>query len=178
MEKQIVFFSKEQELSLPIEKIEKIIQWQQPIPIPETSSFVLGVIEHNEHVLPIIDLNARLYGTETVQHKEMKIIVVQWHDELLGLSVESIKGIVNFESAQFEWMDNEVTVEKDYIEKFIKTESGIVIQLDIDSLFEGNIMLDKLLRALEISQPKMKETKEDDGSIINSELVDETCWSK
>lgn len=176
MEKQIVFFSKEQQLSLPIEKIEKIIQWQQPIPIPETSSFVLGVIEHNKHVLPVIDLNARLYGTETVQHKEMKIIVVQWNDEFLGLSVESIKGIVDFGSTQFEWMDNEVTVEKNYIEKFIKTESGIVIQLNIDSLFEGNIMLDKLLRALETAKYDEEKTEED--FTINSEPVDETCQSK
>lgn len=162
MRKQIVFFSKKQQLSLPIEKIEKIIRWQKPIPIPETTEFVLGVIEYNEQVLPVVDLNARLYGTENNENEEMKIIVVQWNDELLGLSVEAIKGIVDFEANQFELMNNDVTFDKNYIESFIKTDSGIVIQLDIDSLFEGNIMLDKLLRALEIT-----ETSE--------ESVDEEC---
>lgn len=162
MRKQIVFFSKKQQLSLPIEKIEKIIRWQKPIPIPETTEFVLGVIEYNEQVLPVVDLNARLYGTENNENEEMKIIVVQWNDELLGLSVEVIKGIVDFEANQFELMNNDVTFDKNYIESFIKTDSGIVIQLDIDSLFEGNIMLDKLLRALEIT-----ETSE--------ESVDEEC---
>lgn len=162
MRKQIVFFSKKQQLSLPIEKIEKIIRWQKPIPIPETTEFVLGVIEYNEQVLPVVDLNARLYGTENNENEEMKIIVVQWNDELLGLSVEGIKGIVDFEANQFELMNNDVTFDKNYIESFIKTDSGIVIQLDIDSLFEGNIMLDKLLRALEIT-----ETSE--------ESVDEEC---
>lgn len=151
MEKQIVFLSKKQELSIPIEKINKIIQWQETIPVPETSTFVLGVIEHNEHVLPVIDLNDRLYGIPTEVSNEMKIIIVQWKEEYLGLLVESIRGIMDFEKNQFELMENEVTFDKNYIESFIKAENGIIIQLNVDTLFEGNIMLDKLLRALEIA---------------------------
>ncbi|NKC68303.1 chemotaxis protein CheW [Vagococcus fluvialis] len=151
MEKQIVFLSKKQELGIPIEKINKIIQWQETIPVPETSSFVLGVIEHNEHVLPVIDLNDRLYGIPTEVSNEMKIIIVQWKEEYLGLLVESIRGIMDFEKNQFELMENEVTFDKNYIESFIKAENGIIIQLNVDTLFEGNIMLDKLLRALEIA---------------------------
>ena len=151
MEKQIVFLSKKQELSIPIEKINKIIQWQETIPVPETSTFVLGVIEHNEHVLPVIDLNDRLYGIPTEVSNEMKIIIVQWKEEYLGLLVESIRGIMDFEKNQFELMENEVTFDKNYIENFIKAENGIIIQLNVDTLFEGNIMLDKLLRALEIA---------------------------
>lgn len=151
MEKHIVFLSKKQELSIPIEKINKIIQWQETIPVPETSTFVLGVIEHNEHVLPVIDLNDRLYGIPTEVSNEMKIIIVQWKEEYLGLLVESIRGIMDFEKNQFELMENEVTFDKNYIESFIKAENGIIIQLNVDTLFEGNIMLDKLLRALEIA---------------------------
>ncbi|MBO0436780.1 chemotaxis protein CheW [Vagococcus fluvialis] len=151
MEKQIVFLSKKQELSIPIEKINKIIQWQETIPVPETSTFVLGVIEHNEHVLPVIDLNDRLYGIPTEVSNEMKIIIVQWKEEYLGLLVESIRGIMDFEKNQFELMENEGTFDKNYIENFIKAENGIIIQLNVDTLFEGNIMLDKLLRALEIA---------------------------
>lgn len=151
MEKQIVFLSKKQELSIPIEKINKIIQWQETIPVPETSTFVLGVIEHNEHVLPVIDLNDRLYGIPTEVSNEMKIIIVQWKEEYLGLLVESIRGIMDFKKNQFELMENEVTFDKNYIESFIKAENGIIIQLNVDTLFEGNIMLDKLLRALEIA---------------------------
>lgn len=150
MEKHIVFFSRNQELSIPIEKINKIIQWQKTIPIPETSEFVLGVIEHNEQVLPVIDLNNRLYGVPTDINDDLKIIVVQWKDEFLGLLVDSIRGIADFEENQFEIMVNDVTFEKNYIQSFIKTETGIIIQLDVDSLFEGNIMIDKLLRALEV----------------------------
>lgn len=164
MEKQIVFLSKKQELSIPIEKINKIIQWQETIPVPETSTFVLGVIEHNEHVLPVIDLNDRLYGIPTEVSNEMKIIIVQWKEEYLGLLVESIRGIMDFEKNQFELMENEVTFDKNYIESFIKAENGIIIQLNVDTLFEGNIMLDKLLRALEIA-----DTAED----LHEELAEE-----
>lgn len=95
--KSKLFLSKKQELSIPIEKINKIIQWQETIPVPETSTFVLGVIEHNEHVLPVIDLNDRLYGIPTEVSNEMKIIIVQWKEEYLGLLVESIRGIMDFE---------------------------------------------------------------------------------
>lgn len=157
MEKQIVFLSKKQELSIPIEKINKIIQWQETIPVPETATFVLGVIEHNQHVLPVIDLNDRLYGIPTEINNEMKIIIVQWKDDYLGLLVESIRGIVDFEKNQFELMENEVTFDKNYIESFIKTKEGIILQINVDTLFEGNIMLDKLLRALETTEDSYEE---------------------
>ncbi|MGX7023588.1 chemotaxis protein CheW [Vagococcus hydrophili] len=163
MEKQIVFLSQRQALSLPIKKIEKIIQWTEPIPIPETSQFVLGVIDYNETILPVIDLNQRLYAQETVRNNDLKIIVVQWKDECLGLVVDSIKGIVDFSVEQFEMMNNDVTFDKNYIDSFVRTKEGIVIQLNIDALFEGNIMLDKLLRSLEVeSSETSSELSEDD----------------
>lgn len=157
MEKHIVFLSKKQELSLSIEKIEKIIHFQKTIPIPETASFVLGVIEYNEGVLPVIDLNDRLYGTPTELNEDLKIIIVQWQEEYIGLLVESIKGISDFKTSQFEIMNNDITFDKNYIMNFIKTSESIVIQLDIDSLFEGNIMLDKLISAFETAETSSLE---------------------
>lgn len=149
MEKQIVFASHKQRFSLPIEKIEKIIQWEQPIPVPETAKFVLGVIQYNGQVLPIIDLGWRLYDESTSINESAKLIVVQWQAQLIGLLVELITGIEEFDVGQFECVDSDLTIDKAYIDRFIKTSHDIIIQLEMDTLFADTIMLDKLNQEIE-----------------------------
>lgn len=144
MEKQIVFASHKQRFSLPIEKIEKIIQWEQPIPVPETARFVLGMIQYNGQVLPIIDLGWRLYDEPTLINDSAKLIVVQWQKQLIGLLVELITGIEDFDVAQFECVDSDLTIDKAYIDHFIKTKHDIIIQLEMETLFADTIMLDKI----------------------------------
>lgn len=148
MEKQIVFASQTQRFSLPIEKIDKIIQWEQPIPVPETAKFVLGMIQYNGQVLPIIDLSWRLYDEPTVIDASAKLVVVQWQGQLIGVLVALITGIEDFEPSQFEQIESDLTVEKEYIERFIKTDHDIVIQLEMDALFADTLMLEKISQAI------------------------------
>ncbi|MBP1042027.1 chemotaxis protein CheW [Vagococcus sp. BWB3-3] len=150
MEKQIVFASHKQRFSLPIEKIEKIIQWEQPIPVPETAKFVLGMIQYSEQILPVIDLGWRLYDKPTIINDMAKLIVVQWQNQLIGVLVELITGIEDFDTQQFEYVDSELTIDKAYIDSFIKTNHDIIIQLEVERLFADNLMLAKISQGVEL----------------------------
>ena len=135
MEQFIVFVNNYQNFALDISKIERIIEFQKPKRIPESSDYILGVIQYNEKILPIIDLTKRLYNEQSSHSTEGKIIVILWRDKHIGLVVDDILGIHNLNEEQYEKSNNDSQISKKYIRGFIKTEKDITIVLDTDEIF-------------------------------------------
>lgn len=136
MKKYIVFTNNHQSFALDISYIERIIEFQQPKKIPESSSYLLGVIQYNDNILPVIDLTKRLYDVYSTGSVDDKIIVVSYKDKHIGLVVDEMQGIQSFEDSQFEQSKVNTQIAKEYILGFIKTSEDITIVLDTNKLFD------------------------------------------
>jgi len=136
MKKVIIFNNNKQNFALEIERIERIIEYSRPRKLPETADYILGVIKYNEKVLPVIDLNKRLYGRDGEISESNKIIVVLWKNAHLGLVVDDILGIRTIDEESFEESQiGEESISSEYIKGFIKIEEDIIILMDTDKLF-------------------------------------------
>uniref|UniRef100_UPI0028AA39E4 chemotaxis protein CheW n=1 Tax=Carnobacterium sp. TaxID=48221 RepID=UPI0028AA39E4 len=102
MEKFIVFTSNHQNFAIPITDVEKIIIMEQPTKIPDTSSYLLGAIPYDENLLPIIDLSERLFKQATAITATTKVIVAEWKTFKIGLVVDDVLSVSNFEEVQAE----------------------------------------------------------------------------
>lgn len=136
-EQYIVFINNDQKFALYVSKVDKIIEFQQPKKLPDTSEYFIGVIQYNNKILPIIDLSKRLYNKDFTQTIETKIIVVMWKDRLVGLVVDDIIGIRDFIPTQLEDFEIDVEISNEYIIGFIKSHGDIIVTLDIDKIFTG-----------------------------------------
>lgn len=137
MEQYIVFVSNQQDFAIDISKVERIIEYKKPKDLPETSDYLLGVIQYNSQVIPIIDLGIRLYNKKSDYDIDTKIIVIMWKDKLIGLLVEDILGIQQFRDEQYEESNKDMDILKKYVSGFIKVEENIIIILDIDKIFSS-----------------------------------------
>lgn len=135
MERYVVFSSNNQNFALGISKVERIIEFQDPKPIPEASEFFLGVIQYNDKILPIIDLTKRLYNVTTTRDANDKLIVVTWKNTQIGLVVDDILGIHAYEDHQLEGANDDTRIAKKYIVGYIKEEKDIKIVLDTSEIF-------------------------------------------
>lgn len=135
MEQYIIFKTNSQSLAIAIDKVDRIIEFEEGKKIPEPLPYMLGVIEYNGKVLPIVDLGKRLYNTDVVQDIDTKIIVVNWKDKLLGLAVDDIAGIKSY-GEEYDKPNNEIEASKEYLEGFIKLPDDIIIVLNVDKLFD------------------------------------------
>lgn len=135
MEQYIVFISNDEKFAIDISKVERIIEFTPPKKVPEASDFLLGVIQYNSKVIPIIDLSMRLYNLKSIQDVDTKVIVVFWKQNYIGFLVDDILGIQYFSEEQYEESDRETHILKDYIKGFMKSEEDITIVLDIDKIF-------------------------------------------
>ncbi len=153
MKQAIVFNNNKQNFALEIERIERIIEYSSPKKLPDTAEYILGIIKYNEKVLPVIDLNHRLYGSSGELCETSKIIVVIWKSALLGLVVDDVIGIKTVDEEAFEeFQMGEENVSSEYIRGFIKLEEDIIILMDTEKLFS-------FIQAKEILELK-EETEE------------------
>lgn len=137
MKQAIIFRNYSQSFALDVVKVERIIEFELPVKIPEAANFLLGVIQYNGKVLPVIDLNMRFYGISSTPDPKSKIIVVQWNDTFLGLVVDEVTGIRNIDENLFEYAAfGDGQLSRDYVEGFIKFDDEIVVFLETSKLFD------------------------------------------
>ena len=149
MERFILFSCNTQSFAMDISKVERIIEYKEPNPIPESSDYLLGVIQYNDRILPIINLSKRLYNVDRSYDDDDKVIVVMWKNNLLGLVVDEIFGIQGFDDNKIEDTSTDVNISMKYVKGFIKTEKEIIIVLDTDKMFNQE-QEDELITSTEI----------------------------
>lgn len=137
MKQVIVFVNNNQSFALDISKIERIIEFENAKKIPQSSSYLLGVIQYNDKILPIIDLTKRFYHVETAKNEDAKIIIVQWKNSNIGILVDEVIGIQSILEDDFEEsINNDLKISKEYILGFIKSKEDITILIDPDAIFD------------------------------------------
>lgn len=135
MEKFVIFSSGGQSFAVPIEVTEKIIHVEGLTHIPDTSGYVMGAIDYDESILPIVDLSERFFQRKTEVTADTKVIVINWQEKKIGLAVDKVTTIRSFESADREVSGNADQEAASYIMAFIRTEEGIILQLDVNRIF-------------------------------------------
>ena len=82
------------EFCVDIMAVREIRGWSSPTPVPYAPSYVKGVINLRGAVLSIIDLAARLGFDAVVPTARHVIIVVQIGEQIAGLLVDAVTGIL------------------------------------------------------------------------------------
>lgn len=92
----------EQEYALDIMSVREIRGWTKATPLPHAPHFVRGVINLRGTVLPIIDLAARLGQQMTETSARNVFIVVQSHEEVVGLLVDAVSDILTVSTEELQ----------------------------------------------------------------------------
>ena len=116
-------------------------------PVPDSKDFMMGVMEIEGQILPIIDLSKRFYNTELTNPEEAQVLVLLWNEEEIGLAVDEVINIVEFEESQIDEQTDKFTKigsnrELSPIKSFIRTKEGIILELNLDLFAEENKLLD------------------------------------
>lgn len=135
MEQFIVFLNNRQNFAIELTSVQRIIEYENPRQVPESSQFLLGVIKYNGRILPIIDLTMKLFNKPLSYDEDSKIIVIEYKGNQVGLFVENILGIYKFNESQYEDSNINLDVSKEYVNGFIKLEDNITIILKANKLF-------------------------------------------
>jgi len=137
MDQYLTFLTNKQQFAIEIASINKIIDYTEPTKVPEALDYMMGVIEYNEKILPIISLSQRLFGVISKDSNAKRVIVLNLKDKQIGYEVDDIIGIRGFETKEIELANPDLGITKDYIYGYIKDKKDVIIILDNDKVFTG-----------------------------------------
>ena len=131
----IAFRIKDQEFCVDIMSVREIRGWTPATPLPQSPSFVRGVINLRGAVLPIIDLGARLGLCTTEPTVRHVIIVARVADRLVGLLVDAVCDILTVgRSALQPTPDVACELARTFVKGLLTVEGRMISLISLDRI--------------------------------------------
>ena len=133
MRELCVFRIDSEEFAFDIEKVQEIIAYQEITPLPQSGSFIEGVINLRGSVIVVVNLPNKLSFDFSVTDKT-KIIVCNIEDEKVGFLVDEVNDIMFIE-------DRYVSVSKNansLVKSTISLDDGkrVILELKVEKLVD------------------------------------------
>ncbi len=128
----LVFLMKGQYFGIKAADVHQINQIGATTQIPSMPKYVLGVMNFEEKIVPIVDLRLK-FGMEALKHsRESCVVVITGMHGLIGIVVDQVKEVQYFRSEQIE---NPPVIGDLFKQSFVmgmgKIENQIVLLIDI-----------------------------------------------
>lgn len=134
---QIVVFKIDDELyGIDILKVQEILSYLAPSPIPNAPEYFKGVINLRGTIIPVVDLRIRFNFDKITDEKTSVIVVVSIDDKKYGLVVDSVSDVLSITQDNIqENIDIHSGIDSRYITGIAKTSEQMIILVDINKMF-------------------------------------------
>jgi purine-binding chemotaxis protein CheW len=134
---QLVSFNiGEEEYGVDILKVQEINRMLNVTQVPNSPSYVDGVINLRGKVIPVIDLRCRL-GMDRKKHdKDTRIVVVELVGKTVGFVVDAVSEVLRIPCSITEPVPASVlqNITSDFITSVAKLENRLLILIDLEKV--------------------------------------------
>ncbi|GAA0755456.1 chemotaxis protein CheW [Clostridium sartagoforme] len=117
-----------------IMEVERILGYEEPTALPDSPSFLDGVINYENGVLPIINL-VNKFKLKIENSLDKKIIVVKRNVGKFGICVDSVSEVQSILEEEINNPESLSTlISKRYIKGLVKKHNNIIIMLDLEKI--------------------------------------------
>ena len=121
---------------IEITRIREIILVGQITQIPETPSYVKGLINLRSTVIPVIDLRIRFSLPVRELTPESRIMVLNVGERTIGIIVDSVNEVLRVTRQEISPAPPTVTSSgNEYMTGLVRLKEDLLILLDVDRLF-------------------------------------------
>ncbi|WP_027625853.1 chemotaxis protein CheW [Clostridium lundense] len=137
--KILIFNINDEYYATDIMEVERILGFEEPTKLPDSPSFVDGVINYEGNILPVISLSRRFGLKESERKSDSKIIVAKQNNNKIGIIVDIVSEVRDVNEDNVEEPPEIVSgISKRYIKGLIKIDKKIIIFLNL-----GNILTEE-----------------------------------
>ncbi|MFO7540358.1 MAG: chemotaxis protein CheW [Chloroflexota bacterium] len=146
-----------QTYGLPVAPLVQIIEMVTIRPLPQTPSFVKGVINFKGQIIAVLDLRLRLGLPEKPYGLHTPIILLHFDDQLLGLVVDTVHKVHFITQAHLSSGEaimplklahtEELSIREIQVERVIQADHDLILILDIETLLTESEQM-SLLQAM------------------------------
>ena len=142
----VIFRLAKEEYGLPITKVQEINRLVPITKLPQTPTFMEGIINLRGRIIPVIDLRKRFSLPADEQSEDNRIIIVEVNGQTVGIIVDAVTEVVRLAGASVEPPPPTFILDAQYIHGVGKLEERLLILLDIDKILtsQEEIMLKQI----------------------------------
>ena len=127
-----------EEYGVEILKVQEIRGYSAVTPIPNTPTYVKGVMNLRCTIIPVVDLRSKLAMQETEYSQFTVIIVVTVGTKVMGLIVDAVSDVLNIPRSDIQATpDFGAQVDARFINGMAKAGEKLVVLLDIERVLGG-----------------------------------------
>jgi purine-binding chemotaxis protein CheW len=135
----VVFELNREMFGIEIVYAKEILNFKKITPLPAMPPYIKGMVSIRDRAIPVISLNELIFKKKDEVTGDTKIIIIENRDDRVGVIVDRMAAVKNFQSENFENLGrSSITAEKKYIEGIIKDKGNIITLIKIDYLFAGH----------------------------------------
>ncbi len=135
-EKQFVtFLIGEESYGVEVLKVQEIIGMTDITHVPNTATFMKGVINLRGSVVPVVDMRKRFKIEEREYDSSTVIIIVEVMKRLIGMVVDSVSDVLNIEVSKIQSTPNfTAKINADFVKGIGQVNDDLIIVLDVDKI--------------------------------------------
>jgi len=141
----LTFMLAGEEYGVDILTVQELRGWEPTTSIPNSPSYVRGVINLRGVVVPIVDLRDR-FNLEDIDYGPTTVVVIvkvkaEEHERILGIVVDAVSEVYNISESDLQPPpDMQGSISIDYVKGLATIENKMVILLDINKLVHEGIL--------------------------------------
>jgi len=142
----VTFTLNEEQYAVAVRKVREVLEYTRITKLPRTADFMKGIINLRGSGVPVIDLRLKFGLEETPVGKETAIIVLDVDSRsgpvVVGVLADSVHEVVEITPDNVEPAPRFGTsLSSEFIQGVGKSDSGFIIILDIDHIFNSDEVL-------------------------------------
>ena len=156
--KHLVFKIKEQLFTLPVAYVNTIIQLPRLFKVPQAPGFILGVINLEGNVIPVIDTSIKLGMGALNLHPQSQVIVMQRQLDnqegfhLLGFVTDDVCDVADVDVTKMQALPNtRFEFDERLVDGMHKINDEFCMQVNIANFYKGEI--DELIQSITNNNP-------------------------
>lgn len=138
----VSFIIAEEEFGIDILNVQEIIRPVEITRIPNTVSYVEGVINLRGRIVPVVDLRTRFGLGRREIDKNTRIVVVELNDKVVGFQMDAVSQVIRVEQEVIEpppLLSTSRSVQ--YIRGVAKLKDRLITLLSLEELISDNALL-------------------------------------
>lgn len=135
----LTFFMNDAEYGIDILSVQEIRGWEKTTEVPNSPSFVRGVMNLRGTIVPIIDLRER-FSIPTVEYSDLTVVIVvkvecDEQEKVMGITVDGVSDVYSIDESQAR-LPPEVGDHgnREYVKGLINVSGNTLILLDLKSV--------------------------------------------
>ncbi len=133
---QCVTFTLEDETyGIDVMQVQEVLREIEVAPVPGAPHYVMGIINLRGNVVSVIDARMR-FGLPAKESTDLtRIIVIEVHQHIIGILVDSVAEVVDIKRAEIETAPNVGTDDTaKYIDGVVSRGENLLILVDLNKL--------------------------------------------